>query len=587
MATDWVHLLVLAEAALIVVLMSGRWRARQLARTGRAELKEQLSFERLGTDISNMLMDAPAEELGRQIVPALGHVATLLGFDVATLAIFTGKDAGLLAYVWHEPDTPGLPANLTEKDFPWLARELFAGRPVPIRTLDDFPPEGQIDRATYERYGLKSSLDVPVFVSAQPVGVLTMGSFRKELSVGPHLVERLRVLGNVFGNALVRARSEIALRESEKRLALAVTAGDLGLWLWNLEGNALWATERAREMFGFAPEGELTYELFYSRVHPEDRPAVDAAIAGALSGRGSYEAEYRICLADGADRWIAARGEIAFEDGDRPVSMTGIVSDITERRRSAMELFRHRQELAHISRVSVLGELSASLAHELNQPLTAILSNAQAGSRFLADSAPNVAGVREVLEDIAQETRRAGEVIRQMRKLVKKNDLQFELLDLNKIIDEVVRLLRSDMVIRKVQIVLDFQTGLRPVLGDAVQLQQVLLNLGLNAFDAMKDVPRSEGAVYVRTRHANAGAAQIEVRDLGTGIHPERLAKIFEPFQTTKPEGLGLGLSISRSIVEAHGGRIWVENNPDRGATFRFTIPSDSGPVRQSAAGRP
>jgi PAS domain S-box-containing protein len=548
---------------------------------GREELNDLLRFERLNADISSTMMRVPAEELGKQIAPAIGQVARLLGFDVATLAVFNGDGSARLPYVWSEPDTPGLPANLTDKDFPWSARELLAGRDVHIRTLEDFPPEAKTDRATYERYGLKSVLDVPVLVSGQSVGVLSMGSFRKELSVSPRLVERQRALGNVFGNALVRARSELALRESEKRLALAAAAGDLGLWLWNLQTKTLWATGRARQMFGLPPEGELTYEMFYARVHPDDRAAVDAGLAAAIASKANYEAEYRICLPEGGEKWIAARGEVAFGNGDQPVSMTGIVSDITERRRDAMELFRHRQELAHISRITMLGELSASLAHELNQPLTAILSNSQAGSRFLASPVPNVTEVREVLQDIANDTKRAGEVIRQMRKLVKKHELQFEALDLNPMIHDVVRLLHSDMVIRKVQIALDFQNELPAVRGDAVQLQQVLINLLLNAFDVMKEVPQAEAAVCVRTRRLNASLVQVEVIDHGTGLRPEKLARLFEPFQTTKPEGLGLGLSISRSIVEAHGGKLTAANNPERGATFSFTVPVEPAPTEK------
>jgi CheY-like chemotaxis protein len=271
-------LVVLGQAVLIAVLVRSRRRGQRLTKDlkdresqllqNRAELKDLLRFERMSADISSTLMRVPAEDLGKQIGPAMGQVAQLLGFDAATLAIFSPNGTALLPHVWHASDTPGLPANLTDKDFPWSALELLAGRDVHIRALDDFPPEAQTDRATYERYGLKSALDVPMIVSGQPVGVLSMGSFRKELSVSPQLVERQRALGNVFGNALVRARSEIALRESERRLALATTAGDLGLWFWNLQSNALWATERAKTMFGLAPESELTYEMFYAQGHP-------------------------------------------------------------------------------------------------------------------------------------------------------------------------------------------------------------------------------------------------------------------------------------------------------------------------------
>jgi PAS domain S-box-containing protein len=285
--------------------------------------------------------------------------------------------------------------------------------------------------------------------------------------------------------------------------------------------------------------------------------------------------EHEVILPDGSIGWQQWINHPIVEPDGSVVEYQAVGRDIIDRKR-AEEAMRH---LAHVTRVSTLGALAGSLAHELNQPLTAILSNAQAGSRFLTEPAPNVAEVREVLQDIAHETKRAGEVIRQMRNLVKKGDLQFEAIDLNQVIHDVVRLLHSDMVIRKVQLVLDFQPELPPVHGDAIQLQQVLLNLLLNASDSMKDVRESERTVRVSTRHPDPSTVQIEVSDRGTGIHPKRLTGIFEPFQTTKPDGLGLGLSISRSIVEAHGGRLWVENNADRGATFSFTIPIISVPA--------
>jgi PAS domain S-box-containing protein len=369
-------------------------------------------------------------------------------------------------------------------------------------------------------------------------------------------------------------RSRNALRQSEKRLTLAATAGDLGLWLWNLQSNALWATERAKRMFGFTPESELTYETFYGRVHPEDRPAVDAGMAAAISGHANYDAEYRICLPDGAEKWIAARGEIAFEDGNDPVSMTGIVSDITARRRNTLELFRHRQELTHISRISVLGELSASLAHELNQPLTAILSNAQAAQRFMAVDCPDLNELQEILKDIISETVRSRDVILHLRQLVRKTDRQVARVELNEIILQVVKLLHSDIVSRNVSFKLDLAGNLPAVLGDGIQLQQVLLNLFLNAFDAMNEsaLAKADRQLVVRTA-LFGGDVRTSISDSGTGIAADKLQKIFEPFFTTKANGLGLGLSVCGTIIGAHGGKLWAANNPERGATFFFTIP--------------
>jgi two-component system sensor kinase FixL len=247
--------------------------------------------------------------------------------------------------------------------------------------------------------------------------------------------------------------------------------------------------------------------------------------------------------------------------------------DITARKLAQAEALRQRVELAHVARISTMGALASSLAHELNQPLSAILSNAQAASRFLADTTPNLTEVRGALEDIANDTKRAGQVIRQMRALVRKDEPQMEPLDLNRIIPDVVRLLHSDMLIRKVQIALELDPSLRLTNGDNVQLQQVLLNLLLNAFDAMKDVPESGRTVILRTLQPEPAQIRVEVRDCGTGISPERLVKLFEPFLSSKRDGLGLGLSISHSIIQAHRGRIWAENNPDQGATFYFTLP--------------
>jgi two-component system, LuxR family, sensor kinase FixL len=286
--------------------------------------------------------------------------------------------------------------------------------------------------------------------------------------------------------------------------------------------------------------------------------------------------EESITDAAGKVRWLqTVKRPIIDKDGIAD-QVLGASTDITQRKRAESELQRNRQELAHVGRLSAMGELAASLAHELNQPLTAILSNAQAAQRFLAAKPSHLEEVHEILKDIVQDNSRAGEVIRRMRALVKKEALAFVPLDIAGVIRDVVALVRSDAILHSVRVVLESNGGLPPARGDRVQLQQVVLNLLLNAFDAMKELPASEREVALRAELDAAGMLAVSVCDRGIGISRAKLDKIFEPFYTTKRDGLGMGLSISRSIIEAHGGRLWVENNQERGTTFHFTVPMET-----------
>ncbi len=272
-------------------------------------------------------------------------------------------------------------------------------------------------------------------------------------------------------------------------------------------------------------------------------------------------------------RWISAHGRCTYDKEGKPVRMSGVSQDITERERAQVETSRLQQELTHIGRVSLMGELTAALAHELNQPLTAMASNAQAGQRYLAMPVPRLDQVREILADVAGDARRAGEIIHRLRTLLRKDAGRFRPLDLNEVIREVVGLTRTDAIIRHQPITLALSPDLPAVMGDRVQLQQVLLNLVLNGMDAMADQPAAVRQLQILTV-SEAGTARVGVRDQGCGIPPDKTEDIFESFFTTKPGGMGMGLAISRSIIEAHGGRIWAENNPDRGATFWFTVPA-------------
>jgi signal transduction histidine kinase/ligand-binding sensor domain-containing protein len=234
---------------------------------------------------------------------------------------------------------------------------------------------------------------------------------------------------------------------------------------------------------------------------------------------------------------------------------------------------RHQAELAHVARVSTMGQLASSLAHELNQPLGAILRNAEAAELFLQEPSPDLDEVRAILADIRKDDQRAGEVIERMRALMKRREVERCLLDLNLLAGEVIALVRPDAELRRVRLVVEANPALPSVHGDRVQLQQVVLNLLLNALDAVKDSPPAKRRVAVRARPAGA-TVELTVSDNGHGIPADRLPRVFEPFFTSKPDGLGMGLPISRSIVEAHGGRLWAENNPAGGAAFTFTLPA-------------
>jgi signal transduction histidine kinase len=251
-----------------------------------------------------------------------------------------------------------------------------------------------------------------------------------------------------------------------------------------------------------------------------------------------------------------------------------VFANTLSRRRSEMEGERLRQDLAHVGRVATMGELTASLTHELNQPLTAILSNAQAAQRLLASDRADLVEIREILRDIVEDDKRAGEVIHRLRGFLKKSNLELSTLDIGDLAGQVAQLVSSDAIIRNVAIRLDLAPGLPPVCGDRVQLQQVILNLLMNGLDAMRGSDEGERTLVVRAFSAGPASVVVAVEDSGVGIDEADLDHVFHAFYTTKPDGLGMGLAIARSIVEAHGGHLEAKNNPGGGATFSFVLPA-------------
>jgi PAS domain S-box-containing protein len=373
---------------------------------------------------------------------------------------------------------------------------------------------------------------------------------------------------------LVEEREEKsrALRESEARFRSMADTVPVLMWMSGPDKFCTFVNQGWLAFTGRTPELELG-DGWSSGIHPEDRERVLETYTEAFDTRQRLMMDYRLRRFDGEYRWVLDTGAPRFDAGGAFLGYIGTVIDITDRKRAEAELRLQREELAHVTRLSTMGELAASLAHELNQPLTAILSNAQAAQRFLARDPTNLKEMEEILQDIVKDNSRAGEVIKRMRTLVKKEAPDFAPLDMGGVISDVVLLAHSDAILHNVHLSLEVGPDLPPIRGDRVQLQQVVLNLLLNAFDAMADCPTSQREIKVRAGRGLGRMLMVAVSDKGTGISEENRETIFHPFYTTKRSGLGMGLSISRSIIEAHGGRLSVENNADRGATFYFSIP--------------
>ena len=364
-----------------------------------------------------------------------------------------------------------------------------------------------------------------------------------------------------------------ALRARDQQISLAAEAANLGFWSRDFEREDFWASDKWRALFGFTSSETLNLDKFLQRLHPNDRETTLQALENAYHGDGSYQTEHRVLLPDGQVRWFVCQGRLELNSEDQPLRLQGISLDITRRKAAELEAQAHRNEAAHLLRVASLGELSSALAHELKQPLTAILSNVQAAQLLLARDNIDLQQVSEILSDIVTDDKRAAEVIDRLRVLIKRREFQPQPLEANQLIRDVLQFMNHELTGRSVQVVTELTTGVLSIRGDRVQLQQVLLNLILNAVDSMSQPMKNDRTLTLRSRRMEDNVIQISVEDTGHGIPPGYEETIFESYYTTKPGGLGLGLSLSRSILIAHGGHLRAENQGSSGAIFHCTLP--------------
>ena len=669
------------------------------------QLEERSNFQKLVTAISTKLISLPIDQLDGEILTAQRQICECLKLDVCALWQFTPSGNFVMSHIYVPPEFPVVTDESRDAQvaFPWCFEKSKQKEMVVLPRVADAPPEAARDLESWRYFGLKSVLTIPLYVGDGPAfGAINFNAVKEEREWTEDLRDKLRIVAQIFANALNRKFTESDLRESEERLQLAADAARAGLWSWDYRTGKIWVTDKTRLLYGFAPDEEITADRYERTLHPDDLERVRLVAEQGFRQGAIVQTEYRVVLPDGRIRWVGVRAQGFLDPSGQPASMKGVSLDVTERKEGELALadserryrtlfesapagivligpdghvraanslqarlygydspeqlvglytplfiaekdrergaqtmreilegrdvpprvytglrrdgseftvevssmalrgpdeehrgylcltrditkdlldeserIEMRHELAHLARVMTMNELSTSLAHEINQPLGAILNNAEAAKSLLDRVEGGGGEIGEIVEDIIQDALRAGDVVRKIRGIVKKGEAKFEPLSVNALIEEVLRLVSNSLAMNNMTLRLDLATGLPDVRGDRVRLEQVLLNLMANAIEAMNGAPRR--VLEVRSASLAADTVVISVSDTGPGFGQVGQDNLFKPFFTTKKDGLGMGLTICQSILDEHGGRIWAETNAAGGAIFHFALKAGSG----------
>jgi PAS domain S-box-containing protein len=426
--------------------------------------------------------------------------------------------------------------------------------------------------------GLRSCWTTPILSLAGKV-LGTFAIYQHEpgspTALQQDLIEQFTHIASI---TIERAQGETALKRSEAFLAEAQRLSSTGSFSWRVATDEITWSEQTYRIYEIDPAVPVTFELVGTRVHPEDIPWFQELVDQARRDGRDLEFEHRLRMPDGSVKHLHVVAHAASDQADQ-LEYIGAVQDVTERRLSEDALSKVRSELAHVARVTTLGALTASIAHEVNQPLSGIVTNASTSLRMLADDPPNVEGARETARRTIRDANRASDVIARLRTLFRKKSAAAESVDLNEATRDVIALVRSELQRTRVILRAELADDLPLVTGDRIQLQQVVLNLLLNASEAMSDVEDRSRQVVIRTERDQEDHVRLTVQDTGVGFDPQNLSRLFEAFYTTKSSGMGIGLSISRFIVESHQGRLWAAPHDGPGATFSFSIPCNPSRV--------
>jgi signal transduction histidine kinase len=418
-----------------------------------------------------------------------------------------------------------------------------------------------------------SALLVGALSAAQRSATESLRRARDKLRGTLHALQKSHAA--LQAESLERERAEESLRRSENYLAEAQTLTHTGSWVWRVAGkDASYLSDEWYRIYGFDPkEGIPTLEQRVQRIHPDDRAKWQDATQHATINKSDYDVEFRIVLPDEKIKYIHTVGHPCFDPSGNLVEFIGSSTDVTEQKRAEESLRQAQTDLSRVQRVTTMGELTASLAHEVNQPIAAAVTNANTCLRWLTRQDPDIEEARAAAARIVEDGTRAAEIIKRIRLLFKKGASERELLDINDVIREMIVVLRGEAMRHNVWVETELDARVPRVLGDRVQLQQVLMNLMLNGIEAMNDVDGRRELLIMSQVTENEGVL-VSVSDTGMGLPEQHAEQIFDAFFTTKVQGTGMGLSISRSIVESHGGRLWAAQNGGRGASFSFTVSS-------------
>ena len=538
-------------------------------------LSVRLEFESLLSRLSSALVQQPSDQMTRAFETWLARLARVLGIDGLTVFVTSGDESSLVPmYSWVDQSACSSVADVEAQHLAWAERSLALQDAVVIWGSDSLsmPRDIGVLRHAYE---VRAGGAIPLVGEGRALGALAFSSLREQ----PRAVvlsANLWLVGEVLAGALRRKRSEDALVKSElmnsailQSLTTGVAVLDRAGYL--LHSNAQWFGARCCQWMGIKTGDNMIDACRRAREAGNHAAGDIADGLSAVLDRSRHRFVVEQMFGSGADAtwWSTAVAPLTRPEGGAIV----VCADITELRRAEMEAQRSRQELAHVARVSTVGEMTASLAHQLNQPLAAIMTNAQAAGRMLNTSEPNVNEVRAILRDIVRDDRRASEVIQRLRQLLQKGELEITPIDLTAAIREVVELLSTEAAIRNISVSFDFDHDAVFTNGDRVQLQQVILNLLHNAMEAMADQHEPARRIVVSC-HRYHQTIVVSVRDSGPGLNFGTEHLVFEPFYTTKRSGMGMGLSIVRSIVEAHGGIIHATNVAEGGALIEFQLPA-------------